>query len=170
LWTPVELAEAASRLAARGRTGCGQLARLLGLRVGEPRVESMLERRVGRALALFRPFITQFQVVLEGEVLLLDVAWPHWLVAVEADGWAVRERSFGKFSRDRHRDNLLAAHGWRVAHVTADMDDDAIRGDVARLLPADAWRQARTTWESGSSGQGSDHPADSHRRPGATGA
>jgi hypothetical protein len=135
LWTADELAACVARVGLHGRAGSQTLSELLRKRTGEPAVDSMLERRVVRALAPFPPFVTQFQVVLDGEVLLLDVAWPPWKVGAEVDGWTVRSRSFGKFTRGRHRDNLLLAHGWRIAHLTSAMDEFTIRRDVARLFP-----------------------------------
>ncbi len=139
-WTPEELADCVNRTGRRGRPGSQTLSDVLRMRTGEPAVESMLELRAVRALAPFGPFVTQFQLVLEGEVLVLDIAWPAWKVGVEVDGWSVRSKSFGKFTHGRHRDNLLLAHGWRVAHLTAAMDDTTMRRDVLRLFPPEISR------------------------------
>jgi hypothetical protein len=137
-WTAEQLATTATRAGFRGRPGSRRLCDLLDVRTAEPEVESVLEQRVVRALAPYAPFVTQYQLVLDGQVLILDIAWPPWRVGAEVDGWTVRSRSFGKFSRGRHRDNLLLAHGWKVAHLTADMDQATILRDVGRLFPPEA--------------------------------
>ena len=95
----------------------------------------MLELRMIRILAPYGPFETQYQLVLDGRVLVLDIAWPWWRVAAEVDGWGAHGRSWSKFVDDRSRMNLLEAHGWRVAHLTAAMDKATVLRDVGRLLP-----------------------------------
>jgi very-short-patch-repair endonuclease len=74
---------------------------------------------------------------LDGEVYVLDIAWPGEKVAVEADGQFVRQQAYGKFTHERHRANVLLAHGWRVPRVTAAMDDAMILSDVGRILRPD---------------------------------
>ncbi|HEY3810105.1 MAG TPA: hypothetical protein VGL49_01630 [Acidimicrobiales bacterium] len=108
---------------------------MLAERLDEPRAESVLELRMIRALAPYAPFETQYQVILDGEVLVLDIAWPWWQVAAEVDGWWARSQSRRKLDRDSHRTNLLAAHGWKVAHLTSAMGDETVLRDVGRLLP-----------------------------------
>ena len=83
----------------------------------------------------YAPFETQYELVLEGKLIRLDIAWPWWRVAAEVDGWGVRSRSRTKFDEDRYRMNLLLAYGWRVAHLTSAMSQARILGDVGRLLP-----------------------------------
>ena len=65
----------------------------------------MLELRMIRILAPFAPFETQYELVLDGQLLRLDIAWPWWRVAAEVDGWGVRgnRNSRTKFVADRHR-------------------------------------------------------------------
>jgi hypothetical protein len=139
LWTMDQLAETAARAGDRGRRGSRMLRQLLDVRRGELAADSMLELRIIRMLAPFAPFVTHYQLVLDGEVVILDIAWPALRVGAEVDGWSVRSRSFGKFHHGRHRDNLLLAHGWRVAHLTAAMDERMVLNDVGRLLPPDMW-------------------------------
>lgn len=116
------------------RLGARSLAAILAARDGDPRTSSHLEQRAVRVLAGMGPFETQHQLVLDGQVLLLDIAWPEYRVAAECDGWAVRSRSRSKFDHDRRRNNLLEANGWLVAHLTSAMSDEEIRSSVLRLL------------------------------------
>jgi very-short-patch-repair endonuclease len=138
-WTIKELAECALRLARQGRAGGRAMRAVLADRLDEPSAESALELRMIRVLAPYAPFETQYQVLLDGELFILDIAWPWWRVAVEADGWWVRARSRSKLDRDSHKTNLLVAHGWRVLHLTSAMDDAAVLQDVGRLLPVPAF-------------------------------
>jgi hypothetical protein len=139
-WKLEDIEAAALRAGSRGRPGMTMLQAALGLRVGEPPGESMLELRMIRALAPFAPFETQYHLVLGGELLILDIAWPPWRVAAEVDGWWARAHSRATFDRMLHRNNLLVAHGWRVVHLTSTMDNASVRRDVARLLPPDLIR------------------------------
>ncbi len=134
-WTVADLLACTDRLSAPGRRGVQTLRQLLLARTNEPRVESMLELRIIRILAPYAPFETQYELVLEGKLIRLDIAWPCWRVAAEVDGWGVRSRSRTKFDEDRYRMNLLLAYDWRVAHLTSAMSPARILGDVGRLLP-----------------------------------
>jgi hypothetical protein len=137
-WTANELAACVARTAPGGRRGSRDLRAVLAERLDEPVADSVLERRIIRVLAPFAPFETQYQLVLEGRLIILDVAWPQWLIGAECDGWSVRSRSRGKFYKDREHFNLLKAHHWQVAHLTAAMDTDAVLYEVGRFLPAAA--------------------------------
>jgi hypothetical protein len=134
-WTVAALTSCTDRLTAQGRPGVRKMRQVLTARADEPRADSMLELRMIRILAPYAPFETQYQLVLEGRILLLDVAWPWWRVAAEVDGWGVHGRSWSKFVDDRSRMNLLEAHDWRVAHLTSAMDKATVLRDVGRLLP-----------------------------------
>jgi hypothetical protein len=137
-WTINELAECASRLARQGRAGGRAMRAVLTDRLDEPSAQSALELRMIRLLAPYAPFETQYQVVLDGEVFILDIAWPWWRVAAEVDGWWVRARSRSKLDHDSHKTNVLAAHDWKVAHLTSAMDAARVLQDVGRLLPGAA--------------------------------
>lgn len=126
---PVELTVIQSR-----RPGSAVLRELLEPRRGEPVGDSVLEQRAARALAGLGPFMLGHQEVIEGGVVVLDIAWPEVRVAAECDGWAVRSRSHRKFDHDRRRGNLLEAHGWSVAHLTSAMSDEEMRAAVFPLL------------------------------------
>ena len=112
------------------------MRQLLAARADEPRAESMLELRMIRILAPYAPFETQYELILDGKLIRLDIAWPAWRVAAEVDGWAVRSRSRTRFDEDRYRLNLLEAHRWRVVHLTSAMSSSTVLRDVGRLLPA----------------------------------
>jgi very-short-patch-repair endonuclease len=135
LWTLEDLAASAERAGPRGR---GRNATLLGLiqRQEDVQIESVLEARVIRVLEPFAPFEVQYQLVLDGQLLILDVAWPRPRVAVESDGWGVRSQSRLKFDQDRRKGNLLAAHGWTVVHLTSAMSDAEIVEIVGRFVPS----------------------------------
>jgi hypothetical protein len=149
-WTINELAECASRLARQGRAGGRAMRAVLTDRLDEPSAQSALELRMIRVLAPYAPFETQYQVVLDGEVFILDIAWPWWQVAAEVDGWWVRARSRSKLDDDSHKTNVLAAHGWKVAHLTSAMDDAGVLRDVGRLLPPSApFGGASSVWAGG---------------------
>ena len=132
LWDYSGLAVAADR--AKGRKGVDTLRRLLVARLEIPAVDSPLEHRAVRVLGCLHPFETRYQLVLEGQVLILDIAWPAYRVAAECDGWQVRSRSRGKFDHERRRNNLLASHGWTVVHLTSSMSDDEMRAAVFKVL------------------------------------
>jgi hypothetical protein len=140
LWKLEEVAAAARRAGSRGRRGMARLHDALGQRIDEPAAESMLELRMIRVLAPFAPFETQYHLVLDGELVILDIAWPPWRVAAEVDGWWARAHSRTTFDRTLHRNNLLVAHGWRVVHLTSTMDDASVRRDVGRVLPSELMR------------------------------
>jgi very-short-patch-repair endonuclease len=134
LWTMAEL-DSAAAVSGR-RAGIDYLRRLLAARSGRStaRSDSHLEVRVQRALASFRPFETLYQVTLDGQVFVLDIAWPQFRVAVECEGWEVRSRSRRKFDHERRRDNLLVAHGWTVVRLTSAMTADEMRAAVHTVL------------------------------------
>jgi very-short-patch-repair endonuclease len=141
LWTMDDLVACANRLAGQGRPGSRALRAVLSSRVNDSAAESLLELRIIRVLKPFEPFETQFQVLLDGEVFILDVAWPWWRVALEVDGWWSRRQSRQKLDDDDHKTNVLLAHGWRILRVTSTMSDATVLRDVGRLLPA---RMVRT--------------------------
>lgn len=138
LWSIDQLWDVAKRAGTRGTRKGLTLHRLLAERSEEARQDSLLETRVLRVLAPLAPFEVHFQVVLDGHVVILDVAWPRAHVAVEADGWSVRAKSRTKFDHERRKANLLVAHGWTVVYVTSVMTDAEILSSVLRVLPRGA--------------------------------
>lgn len=142
LWKPADIHASEQRAGSRRRPGSGLLRAVLEPRLGEHRVDTILELRVVRLLAPLRPFVTQYQVLLDGKVAVVDIAWPDWLAGVEIDGRWPRATSYGKFHSERAKGNLLLAHGWKIVHVTAAMDDGSILRDVMRILPEEIRRRA----------------------------
>lgn len=124
----------AATLSARGRPGVGKLRRLMAARTAGQAGDSHLELTVTRALASLGPYETGYQVVVDGKVYVLDVAWPLYKVAAECDGWATRGRSRSKFDHERRKDNDLAAAGWSVVHLTSAMSADEMRAAVVKVL------------------------------------
>jgi very-short-patch-repair endonuclease len=127
----------------RGRKGAGRLARLLTERLdGRTASESQFETRLAQALrsAGLPPPIPQLRIQLpNGRFARLDFAYPHALLAIEADSYRYHS-AFSDWSRDRVRHNELIALGWRVlpvtfAHLRA--DPGAVADQVARCL---LWR------------------------------
>ena len=69
---------------------------------------------------------------LEGESLMVDFLWPERKVVVETDGAATHQTPIA-FQRDRHRDQLLIAAGYRVPRVTWDQMKSELDQVVARV-------------------------------------
>ena len=69
---------------------------------------------------VFPPAVPQFRVVLlTGERVRLDLAWPHAKLALEYDG--PEHRTITGQNRDAFRDGHLRDLGWVVVHVTSAM-------------------------------------------------
>jgi hypothetical protein len=71
-----------------------------------------------------------------GRFFELDASWPDRRLAVELDGRAAHGTARA-FERDRERDRLLVAAGWRVIRVTwRQLHDDgpAVAADLRSLL------------------------------------
>ena len=133
LWTVDELRAALDRSGGRGRSGMRNLRTVLADREHET-LDSRLEQRVIRALRPLRPFAVHLEVIVEGELIILDVAWPELRVAAEIDGFGVHGKSRTKFDRDRRHANLLLAHGWRVVRITSVMADREIVALLGSVL------------------------------------
>ncbi|HEX3539485.1 MAG TPA: hypothetical protein VHT75_03490, partial [Acidimicrobiales bacterium] len=116
----------------RGVRGRAELARALGLRVGEGHPDSALEQRVIRLVKRFYPgYVLHHQVTVEGRVFVLDIAWPDRKIDGEVDGRLVHT-SRSRFEQSSLRNNVLARNGWRIVHFTYGMDDRTI---LAQLAP-----------------------------------
>jgi hypothetical protein len=120
LTTSGQLAAALARLGGRGRRGAGRLRRLLE----DPDLElpppvSVLERRiVNRIRGRVPDPVRQFRVFDdEGEVAVLDFAWPALKLGLEADSWKHHSKR-GDWDHDRTRRNRLTRLGWRILHAT----------------------------------------------------
>jgi hypothetical protein len=82
--------------------------------------------------------VRQHQVVVGGRVLVLDLAYPEMMVAVEFDGWEWH-RSRGRFDRDRARATDLILAGWLLVLATAAHGEDATVGRVREALVLRGW-------------------------------
>jgi len=81
-------------------------------------------------------------VLVEG--LEVDVVWRDAQVAVELDGRDPHGTAIA-FERDRERDRILQAAGWRVVRITfrqMRVGRDALVADLHRLLGARGGRLA----------------------------
>lgn len=72
---------------------------------------------------------------IEGEVLEVDFLWEQHRLVVETDGGGTHETPVA-FQRDRHRDQLLVASGYRVMRATWDQMQQDLEGVVARVSRA----------------------------------
>jgi Protein of unknown function (DUF559)/Transcriptional regulator, AbiEi antitoxin/AbiEi antitoxin C-terminal domain len=127
---------------AKGRRGLrGLLAILADWRTSDGRVEDVrsdfealvLPRLV--SMGLPRPLCNE-TLQLEDERLMVDFLWRSQRVVVETDGAATHQTPVA-FQRDRHRDQLLIAAGYRVPRVTWDQmqaELDEVVARVARTL------------------------------------
>jgi hypothetical protein len=118
--TPHQLFAELARLGGPGRRGAGRLRRLLeDPDLGLPPPASVLERRiVSRIWGRVPDPVRQFTVFdEEGEVGVLDFAWPDRLVGVEGDSWKHHSKR-GDWEHDRRRRNRLTRLGWRILHAT----------------------------------------------------
>jgi hypothetical protein len=87
------------------------------------------------ATGLPRPLCNK-TLALDGERLMVDFLWEKQRVVVETDGEGTHGTPVA-FQRDRHRDQVLVAAGYRVLRATWDqMHDelDAITQRIARTL------------------------------------
>lgn len=132
LWT-VDAVSTQLGDAKRGVAGVWPLRQVVAQRLGEGHPHSKLEQRVIRVVKEAAPGYTlHHQVVLNGVVIEMDIAWVAQKLDGEVDGMAVRAVSRTKFEQERRRENILAAHGWRIVHFTAKMDDKTL---IAQLAP-----------------------------------
>jgi hypothetical protein len=134
-WTFEEV-EACLARQARRRSGSATLRALLAQRLGEAVPDSPLEQRIIRYLVPLGPFEVHHQLVLDGVLVILDVAWPWWRVAAEIDGRSYRQTSRTAHDRESRKLTLLAAADWKVAHLTASMSPAECRDAVTSLFPA----------------------------------
>ncbi|MFN8218197.1 MAG: type IV toxin-antitoxin system AbiEi family antitoxin domain-containing protein [Solirubrobacterales bacterium] len=117
LWDPVGVGEMVGRHP--GKRGVARLRRLMHSRGPSGRTRSELESRFLRLLDdhhLPRPRLNS-HLHLRGRFFEIDALWPHQRLAVELDGAAVH-RTHRAFQRDRERDRILVAEGYRTARVT----------------------------------------------------
>jgi hypothetical protein len=104
--------------------------------IGARIVRSELEERFQAFLIRAGLPLPQANVLVEG--FEVDCAWPEQRVIVELDGREAHETRHA-FERDRQRDRVLAAAGWRVIRITwRQLHDEPhlVEADLRRLLAA----------------------------------
>jgi very-short-patch-repair endonuclease len=79
----------------------------------------------------------EYQVVIEGRVLVLDLAWPPYMIAAEADGFLGHGTSREKFDGDAMRNNLLNGAGWNVFHATSRLEKAAVVREIRKAMARD---------------------------------
>jgi very-short-patch-repair endonuclease len=118
LTDPLSVAELLRRYSRR--TGTAALKRLIEDKtIGTDITRSELERRFLAFLddhGLPRPRVNAL-IEVGGRALEIDCTWPEQRLAVELDDRATHATS-AAFERDRARDRILQAAGWRVIRVT----------------------------------------------------
>jgi hypothetical protein len=120
LTSPGRLIADLGPLGGPGRRGAGRLRRLLeDPDLGLPPPSSVLERRIiGRIGARVPDPRRQYRVFDdEGEVGLIDFAWPDRLLGVEGDSWEHHSKR-SDWQHERTRRNRLTRLGWRILHAT----------------------------------------------------
>jgi REase_MTES_1575/AbiEi antitoxin C-terminal domain len=129
---------------AKGRRGIRMLETILVAWRGEngrlPRLRSPLEGRIFPLLAEAGLPLPQCNVELtvDGHRLQVDLLWPAERLVIETDG----EKTHGTraaFQRDRWRDQLLTAAGYRVARITwrqLENERGATIARIRRMLPS----------------------------------
>lgn len=118
------------------QAGKAQVAQLLRDSRDEPWSE--LERTAHKLLrqARITGWRTNHRFTVRGEVFYLDIAFPGSRLVVELDGYRFHSGREA-FERDRIRQNLLVAAGWRVLRFTSRTVEDMPRL-VHELLRAPA--------------------------------
>ena len=121
------------------RPGAGALRRILAAgRIGATITRSELEDRFLAFLddqELPRPAVNVPLPLTHGTIEA-DCLWPSQRLIVELDGHASHATT-NAFERDRARDRILQAAGWRVIRITWGQlheEPDAIAADLKRLL------------------------------------
>jgi hypothetical protein len=122
---------------AHGRWGAARAGAVLT--GADPAIASQAER-VARALLAaggVTGWVSGHPLRVSGQVVaVLDIAFPHALLAIEIDGWAWHSDP-ERFQRDRRRQNALVAAGWTVLRFTwADLVErpEQVLATVVRTL------------------------------------
>lgn len=118
-----ELVACLERAGRRGRDGTAALRAIVTGELPDERLQSILERDLHRLLVRsgVLPPVLQHRLVLDdGSEVVLDFAWPHLRIAVEADGhrWHATRK---QLERDLARSRAIQRLGW--AHHRYGWDD-----------------------------------------------
>lgn len=76
------------------------------------------------------PEAVQEHQPIDGRRFRIDIAFVERKIAVEVDGWAYHGKHRSAHAKDRQRQNLLVAEGWRVLRFTT----GEIFGDLPSVL------------------------------------
>lgn len=125
LCTYEDVAECVDRIGGPGRLGTrwlqASLPRRLAREIGAG--DSGLEVRVQEALwrSNVPPFVLQHEVVIDGVISLIDIAWPERLVGIEVKGDVHLDPTVA--DNDAERENRLTTAGWTIyeARPTTDL-------------------------------------------------
>ncbi len=128
---PHELRAALER--APGRSGTGRLRRLLDHEGATGFARSKAERRLRDLLRAAELPLPLVNIHLHG--FLVDFLWPDAKLVVEVDGYEFHNDR-AAFERDRRRDQVLAAAGYRVIRVTWRQLWDEPIAVIARIAQA----------------------------------
>ena len=110
------------RAGARGRPGTAVLRELLEQPAPGPPTESDLEDAMLEVIARagLPPPVRQFELREHGIVLgRLDAAYPHKLIALEADGYECHS-AWAEWLHDHRRQNAFESRGWRFLRFTVE--------------------------------------------------
>lgn len=135
LVTLPELAATADRL--HHGPGSGRFRAVVESRHAD-RSDSTLEADTRSAVraAGFDPSPGPFPVrAPDGQLLMLDIAFPHLWFAIECDGYAFH-RDRRSFERDRERWRLAQQAGWTITWVTRTRLDGDLGGLIAEVQAA----------------------------------
>ena len=121
------------RTCGTSKRGASSLKRIVEMRSHERAIpESVLETRLWRPLCKLGvpPPVPQFAV--SNGRYRIDFAFPHAMVAVEAQGYAYHS-SRKAWEKDIDKLNALTAMGWSVVYLTWNDVNDDLSTTVARL-------------------------------------
>jgi very-short-patch-repair endonuclease len=137
LTDPLSLADLVSRYPRRA--GIATIKAILArLSAGTARTRSELEARFLdflRRARLPRPEVNA-SLFVAGRSIECDFLWRERRVIAELDGWKAHGTA-AAFERDRARDRMLSARGWRLVRITWRQlhdDADAVASDLRKIL------------------------------------
>jgi hypothetical protein len=136
LATPQELADIQKSRSGAGRKGNAALRSLLDLRVAQPGIgdSEWVDRAFGWiAGAGLDPPRRQFQVVVNGVVRILDMAYVEEKIAIEFNGFDFHGRRH-RFDADAIRTTDLELDGWLVIQVTSSQAPEEFLDRLRRAL------------------------------------
>jgi hypothetical protein len=138
LTTPEALAALQLSRSAHASPGAEALREILQFRLEHPGLgdSQWADRVFGWIVAGGHPDPRrQVQVVVNGRVLILDMAYPDLMIAIEFDGYEHHGGRY-RFDADRDRYTELNLAGWLVVQITSKTGQAQVLDQVARALAA----------------------------------